>query len=348
MLGSADFRGVCGRLLSHPERSCRRCLSDRVRRGSRRGFTITEVIVVLAIIGIMVSLLLPAVQGSREAARRLSCHNNARQVILAVHAFENTHGYYPRSFLGFGQDERGQETLFNLSAAGQILGFLEQSSLADQVAEAGIPGFGQGLDHLEWGHLPVDAPQVFRCPADGFAVGRAKSYRFCYGPVPRNRGDQGNVFGGPRLMRPADVSDGLSHTAFISERLVAVGTDPRERRNPLFLPESTDLIETCVQMNQAGEVMETPLGLPSPMGTRWLAGAGLHDGYYHIFPPNSAWKDCIKSLGQRSIVTARSNHPDSVVVAFGDGSVRPVANSVDLTIWRAWSTRAGGEVISTD
>jgi len=137
-------------------------------------------------------------------------------------------------------------------------------------------------------------------------------------------------------------------TIFISERLIARGTDPRVRPNPLYVSEGLDLVDECIRLNQTGEMMDAPGGIPAPIGSRWLAGSAVHDGYYHLFPPNSDWKDCVKSLGQGGVISARSHHPQSVVVAFGDGAVRPVANAVDQTIWRAWSTRAGGEVIAVE
>jgi len=96
----------------------------------RRGFTIVELLVVIAIIGVLVALLLPAVQAAREAARRMSCSNNLKQLGLAIHHYENCLGALPPGAL---VDPRPDGTLWTsyLGPHSRVLPFIEQNNVFD-------------------------------------------------------------------------------------------------------------------------------------------------------------------------------------------------------------------------
>jgi len=100
---------------------------SRVR--ARNGFTLIELLVVIAIIAVLISLLLPAVQSAREAARRIQCTNNLKQLGLAMHNYESIHGTLPPS-LTVRTNSAGAVTWFGgWSAQGRILPFVEQENI---------------------------------------------------------------------------------------------------------------------------------------------------------------------------------------------------------------------------
>lgn len=312
-----------------------------LRRDNRRGFTLIELLVTISIVGLLIALLLPAVQAARESARRASCASNVRQVVLALNNFEATHGHYPKSFCGF----RGSQTWVCLSPAGQLVGYFDDGSRSSAL-ESAAPSTGD----WEWDRLPIDAPAVLQCPSDGLARKRASSYRFCRGILPLWPEDPDGPFVSFRPIKPAGVIDGLSQTAFVSERLIGTTEGQDRHRDPLVTPstEYNDLLGDCAMANQGGPT--APLVVArAPVGSRWLSGAWLHSSYYHAFPPNSDWRDCTGNgthLGL-ALMSARSHHPTGVHVGFGDGRCVLVSNYVDLAVWRAMATRSKGETVST-
>lgn len=213
--------------------------SNQSRAATRTGFTLVELLVVIAIIGILVGLLLPAVQAAREAARRMSCSNNFKQIGIGIHNYESTYKVVPGGWDGTD----GNGFRLNLNTVG-ILPFIEQQPLWEQVSNgdvnAGIPPMGNntGTDAPNFEAWRTQVP-MFRCPSDPTRLGGQGqlNYANCYGDVIRGvsrapmagtRGHHTGVTGFARGMYHRsmvrgfrDVRDGLSNTVIMGEILVS-------------------------------------------------------------------------------------------------------------------------------
>jgi prepilin-type processing-associated H-X9-DG protein len=328
---------------------------------TRRGVTITELLVVMGVIGLLVSLLMPAVQSARERARATHCRNNLKQLSLAVYNFESQHGFLPSVF-----GNRDPDDPWVLSVWAQLLPHLEQASLADGLAYSGA---GESFDPPRLQSRPellTMRISVLTCPSDPQAT-LGTNYRACLGPGPARLVDwprsqeelRGVLVGHPRFRfsdegRWAKVTDGLSNTVMLSERVQG------DRDAGVYTPERDILYlaaEAFESANTADEYLllcrgAVPAVWPPPhythSGQAWMYHAYAHTWYTHVLPPNSAIPDCSYRTGVYSdaVVSARSRHPGGVHAALADGSVRFVNESIDLALWRALSTRAGGESVT--
>jgi prepilin-type processing-associated H-X9-DG protein len=307
-----------------------------------------ELLTVIAVLGLLASLVLPALSGARASARRLKCANNARQIGVALHEFETAHRKFPGlAFISTTLSPDTSETL-NHSPAGKIAASLEGPSFASQISFIQPPH----VDDEDWQDSPLPAPAVLHCPDDALSVGKATSYRFSLGVVPEWPRDPGGAFARWYGFEVSEFTDSLSHTAFASERLVSNparhGHDERRDVLRLFHDSNNDVPRICIEANARNTVRQFPFSTQSS-GTSWLSGRWIHGGYVHLFPPNGRWVDCrAEHSNSMAVVTARSNHPGGVTVLLGDGHVRFMANAVSLPLWRALATRAGRESVDLE
>jgi prepilin-type N-terminal cleavage/methylation domain-containing protein/prepilin-type processing-associated H-X9-DG protein len=341
-----------------------------VRSERKQGFTLVELLVVLFVIGIVLGLLLPAVQQSREAARRSICTNNLKQIGVSLASHHASFSHFPWGIKPDGRTPRGSffAVPSPISVHVQILPFLDEAVLFNNlnlfnglVFERALPPEALNPTNYTVAHAIVGS---FLCPSDS-PLQPGNNYRGNDGPSPFLHDGTtwpggGGVFPGIKATADRDIVDGLSSTVAFSERLQGSGSDNRfsARRDAwcsgiasLGLPVDADTMATVCDAAPAA-----PSSFVSGMGAFWAVGGYEHTLYNHVGAPNRSSTDCsvasddLDPQGGGSVpagcVTARSAHPGGVNVLLTDGSVRFVKQSVQLAVWRALATRSGHEPIS--
>jgi prepilin-type N-terminal cleavage/methylation domain-containing protein/prepilin-type processing-associated H-X9-DG protein len=331
----------------------------------RRGFTLIELLVVIAIIGVLIALLLPAVQAAREAARRMQCTNNLKQVLIATMNYEGSQGSLPAGKLVWPNplDPTIPAEHMGWGACAIIQPFMEGSPVYNSVNFAiGILG-GPGQGYAYW-------PQNFTaytttvgtllCPSDGGPeqVGssvplpvKPGNYLMISGAGETIDGIQGNgknargVLFTNSWVRLASITDGTSSTVAFSESLRGPGS-PGQYEVPAGT--STD-VKRYLNNAGGGRNCDAPVAQSAIKMGAWYAG-NFEDGNMGntALPPNTKVMDCTFHSAAAPWKSARSNHPGGVNAAFVDGHVAFIKDTVNPDTWRALGTRSGGEVVSSD
>ena len=312
----------------------------------RNAFTLVELLVVIAIIGILVSLLLPAVQAAREAARRMQCTNNLKQLGLATHNYLSAHSKLPLCLNGTSKP---------IAVHAYLLPYIEQSSLYNLV------DFNTSWNSATNAVARATAVPTFNCPSEPSAtlpVGWAgTNYRanqgsqILYAKPPT---DSSNVnFGMPapngifipdRSLKVAEITDGLSNTAAFSEHPLGDFNNAMVSKFDTFRPGTYPATpDEAVQQCNAVDTKNLSMQGVSDVGAPWLQSYHSTTQYFHVAPPNA--RSCMYPPG-RIQTTAASLHTGGVVVSMCDGAVNFYSDSIELSVWRAVGSRDGGEVIS--
>lgn len=318
------------------------------RRAHRCAFTLVELLVVIAIIGVLVALLLPAVQSAREAARRMSCSNNIKQVTLALHNFETAHRRLPA----------GEYTRTGyLSPFAMLSNYYEQSAVFQRIDLTKGP-FDAGGNY----NAARTQPKFLICPSDPFP-GRGEdmgwtNYHANSGSWAAINGWDG-VFGavansgsikGEPPRRFADVIDGLSQTCSFAEVVNGAGgksKSPKSRFDCYEFPSTptgTIAAARSAFLAQNWQTSNIPWsGEWRWRGYPWTEGSPWRTWYNHIMPPNSTCWVPSRSDFWRIASPTSSYHPSGVIVSMCDGSVRFVTDRVAPNAWVAAGTRGAGD-----
>ena len=346
-------------------------VSDRIRAGrqplgwqaTKQGFTLVECLVVVFVIGILLALLLPAVQQAREAGRHVECVNHLKQIGLALQNYASTHGRFPAISSETFRHGRHFGTAQAYSPIVRVLCELDRTPLYHAFNFSGVPTFGltpvQNLTAMSVSLDVALCPSDTQPPVSGF--GRV-NYRFCTGPTPwiAPSPQLPLSFDGPftthAFRSPSDFPDGLSNTVGVSERLQGGWIKDAFKRNGdyLLIPNGFSLAHDADQTISV--CASAPIDGPKDTraGESWALSGFHFSDYNHCTTPNPPMNDCAldkntNDLHNRTlhagIFSASSRHPGGVNVGLMDGSVRLVTNGVDLPIWRALSTRDRGEAI---
>jgi prepilin-type processing-associated H-X9-DG protein len=314
-------------------------------------------LVVIAIIGVLIALLLPAVQAAREAARRMQCVNNLKQIGLALHNYAFNTSVFPASSTpeGWGPivmllPNLEQQNLFNT---------FNFNSLANSASTRTPPNDNITCSYTQLNFLlcPTDLDRlqtpeghinyVFNMGSDVYG----DSY-----PSPYN----GICLA--RITTPASfatITDGTSTTAGISERVKGIGLNAntfdtlsptssfRGNLATSFYAQGSTPKSAYTMCAATAPTPANSVG-GEPVGGYWTEDYITQALYSHVMPPNS-WS-CTGSPYNYvwPAIAASSRHPGLVNVVFMDGSVRAVKSSVAPQVWWALGTQAGGEIVSSD
>jgi prepilin-type N-terminal cleavage/methylation domain-containing protein/prepilin-type processing-associated H-X9-DG protein len=333
------------------------------RRVRPDGFTLIELLVVIAIVGVLIALLLPAVQMAREAARRIQCANNLKQVGIALHNYHAAVGSFPVGFLSptGPVPATTSPSQYRWSVLAQMTPYLEQAMLFNALnfdfPVAYKPTEGPSPF---WPFYPANTTAMattvasFLCPSDGAPAPMAGSgpvnYAFCAGSG--SGGGDATAADGAFILGPAmslaNLTDGASNTAAASEQLLGLA-GPYSQTTPEPIPSPTSRAMARVAagpLTDAG-CAGAPSGWLLNKGAGWWDGNYLNTLYNHHEPPNSPHYDCI-TYHNPGWKAARSLHPGGVNMLLCDGHVAFARDTVSPSVWRCLSTRSGGEVISAD
>jgi prepilin-type N-terminal cleavage/methylation domain-containing protein/prepilin-type processing-associated H-X9-DG protein len=331
----------------------------------RRGFTLVELLVVVAILATLVGLLLPAVQAGRESARRASCSNNLRQLGLAAANHESARGRFPIGAESRQWDERPgfPHQFFRWSVLAHLAPFYEQERLLRDL-DLSVPLYvGLSPGDIAPRNKPIVKLTVplFLCPSD-VAVPVAElfgptNYAGCTGTGVDGGTpfETDGVFGINSRTRPRDVRDGLSKTVAFSESILGAGPKATASRDGIE-PATGYGFTFTAPLTKAACARPFYYNFTDLRGFSWANGEYRTTLYNHSAPPNTEALDCLSALmntpdpsrmyagyGWRA---ARSRHAGGVTVGMADGSVRLVVDAVDAAAWQAAATIAGGEAES--
>ncbi len=363
----------------------------------RKGFTLIELLVVIAIIGVLIALLLPAVQQAREAARRIQCTNNMKQIGLALHNYESTHGVFPMAVMPTrysGGTFGNGGSWGSWSVQSFLLPYVEQSQLYAAInfgfINQGDAGFGGS-----YGNVNVNTTVVrtrvpsFVCPTSPLpnnnnfwgVVAPGNNYFASTGATTNYVGSYGNppngIFryaGQPIGIR--DVQDGTSNTVAFGEwktgdfdvnklstqDVVNMGNtyingattpDNPAANMPYGAAALPGYILACKNQWGPGNTAGGSPNNRSWIGEQWATGIPGRSFGNMLLPPNPGTPNCLSCLGcgdfdGPGVFALGSYHPGGCNVMFGDGSVRYLKNTTNITTIWALGTRNNSDVVSSD
>jgi prepilin-type processing-associated H-X9-DG protein len=322
-----------------------------IRTPTRRAITLIELLVVMGTIGLLIGLLLPAVQQAREAARRLSCRDNLRQVGLACQAYSMVWGGFPPSILFQGGPTGLTGYQRNaVSSQTALLPFLGREAFYSSI-NFEVHFVDPGTMHPANATAVTSDVSTFLCPSDPASGRRGgnNSYRANYGTCvgwPSVSDDGSFTYRGTPL---AGFLDGLSNTMAFSEKPIGSGTGrPFSPYRDWF--QVPDMPTDPTEIKAHCAALDPSRSHPQfDAGSSWMTIGAIYTRFYVLTPPNSPVPDCGDRLDfGNGVFGARSYHLGGVNAGMADGSVRWASSGTSAKVWNALGTRAGGELVTAD
>ena len=282
-----------------------------MRHSLHKAFTLVELLVVIAIIGILIALLLPAVQAAREAARRISCTNNLSQIALAVQNYSMAHFVYPPGTI----DEQGPIVNapegYHHNWVSQVLPYMEELNTYRHI------NFAESVYDESNAQVRQVHIATLLCPS-GWA-GRSElgvtNYAGCHDPLETPIDvDNNGVFFLNSAVHYEDITDGSSHTIFVGEKLI----DQDDTLGWMSGTRAT-LRNTGISINE---------------------GLARSHGYEEAEPPSDKSNLFVGGFG--------SHHPGGTQFAFGDGHVMFIRDNLDEKVLQQLAHRSDGELLMRD
>jgi prepilin-type N-terminal cleavage/methylation domain-containing protein/prepilin-type processing-associated H-X9-DG protein len=356
-------------------------MSSPVRPTARRGFTLIELLVVIAIIAILIGLLLPAVQKVREAAARMSCSNNLKQLGLALHNYHDTNNQLPpASQIPWWLNVKDRDDFLDFTVpfgpnwAVLLLPYFEQDNLYRVANPSSYPGvpITQGVvpanTNQNWRSIVATEVKTLLCPSDG-----NNRQHYTDPIVPPGDWARGN-YGVTAGWEDYDhVANGNTKTTTQAGPIRGLVSSPMMSANyGARLVEVSDGLSNTIMVGElrAGKTPLDPRGvwaLGSPSSSIVNAGRAPYNPTPNNLLGDSGndgdeiqtcfkfWTSTIGSLDgmgcirDGSLMTSgmsRSRHTNGVNACLGDGSVRFIRNTIDELTWCLLISKADGQVIS--
>ncbi len=306
----------------------------------RGGFTLIEMLVVLSITGLLLAIVIPAVQSARGSARRLQCAQNLHQMGLALANYSATFGQFPQGGTGNGY-----------SSHVMLLPSMDQQVVYNAINRSFL---ASGIEvHPENATISNCKVSAYYCPVDFFPENTRSSgtsYAGSRGFDDRSQETNGIFPRGNRSISYRDVTDGSSSTVMIAEWVQGPrGNQSIDPQGTIFaidpglngVSQLSLFSRTCAAVNASMNAVNG-----NDKGRNWFFGEYQHTLFNHNMPINSF--SCISDGGvQAGAFSAGSKHSGGANVLFTDGHAQFVKQQVDLAVWQSLGSRSRGEVIDS-
>jgi prepilin-type N-terminal cleavage/methylation domain-containing protein len=275
-------------------------------RAKQRAFTLVELLVVIAIIGVLVGMAIPAVQASREVARRATCQSHLAQIMLAVQNYEDTFASLPAGVINPDGPIRNEAVGLHQGWLIQMLPYLDDGAAYRMI------DFSKSVYDPVNAEVRAISPSVFICPSEPRDDRGKSNFAGCHHDVeaPINVDNQGVLFLNSRIRRD-ELRDGAAYTIFVGEKRIDPG-DLGWMSGTRATLRNTGLAPSAVQTIVAAEAIAPP-AKPTEAELLYVGGFG-------------------------------SAHVAGIFVGFGDANVRFIFDEIDLTLWHHLGNRADGNL----
>jgi prepilin-type N-terminal cleavage/methylation domain-containing protein/prepilin-type processing-associated H-X9-DG protein len=308
-----------------------RTRSESVWPSAKAGFTVTELLVAIAVFSLLAALLFPAVQQAREASRRTQCVSNLRQIGIAIGAYESAYSVLPS-----GASPQSLHV--------SLLPYTEQRALYEEYESL-------AARHDCCGGLVT--PPLLKCPSDPASElpGRG-NYAGNIGTGVQRHGFNGifqfldgwSGYWPSGVLRYRDVTDGTSQTVAVSELLPGRSQERDRRRMLWHIAESLGDAGQPEALAARCAAASTPPDDGDPVAAIWWSGNPGHALYNHVLTPNQT--SCVsQSLWIAGVFNSASEHPSGVNALFADGHVRLIGSHIAADVWHGVGSRNGREVL---